>query len=261
MMSKEERENIEIMTRGLEPLPKALGIAILTPIAVGLYFAVYAIVSVARGDSFATFDSHNVTYSMLILLGILILTRSYGDWFALKITGQYNESTLTRGMRIPKLGVLDRVKQFIPTMSAWKWLLVLWVVANALDCLSTYLGLHYGAQEANPSAREASNMYLSKWIGVIFLTVIAVYWQWKPAMKFLTTAMFLVALSNFVVLGMALVQPSLTDVKQPNITTPAFMIQLAEMAIIAVVILWGRDMWDKVVIFYRERIRRENAVS
>jgi hypothetical protein len=197
---------------------------------------------------------------MLLLLGVSMLIRHRLDRFALKITGQYNEATLARGKLRVELNLMGRVKAFIPTLMSWKGLLLLWVIANALDCISTALALHYGAQEANPAAREASNMYLSKWIGVIALTAIAIYWQWKPAMKFLTTLMCLVVLSNFATLGMALVQPSLTEVERPDVTISAFLIQLAEMAVIAVVILWGREMWNKLNIFYRQRIRRQNGI-
>jgi hypothetical protein len=158
-------------------------------------------------------------------------------------------------MKLPKLGMLDRVKQFIPTMTAWKWLLLLWFVANVLDCISTFLALHYGAQEANPAAREAGNMYVSKWFGVIVLTVMAGLFQWKSALKLLTVTMWLVALSNFAVLGMVAVQPSLGE-QTIDVSTPAFLIQLGETLIIAALLLWHKEIWEtlqKVPLMLKRR--------
>jgi hypothetical protein len=260
MMSKEERDNVAAMVRGLEPLPRALSVALSALVMTGLFFALYAIVSTVRGKGFTAFTPEGVWPSILLLLGVSMLVRHRLDRLALKVTGQYNEATLSRGKLRVELGIKDRVKQFIPTLISWKGLLLLWLVANALDCVSTFVALHYGAQEANPAAREASNMYLSKWIAVIVLTAMALFWQWKNPLKLLTVTMWLVALSNFAVLGMHIVQPNLANADYPDVSMPAFLIQLVETAVVAVVILWGREMWSKVSIFYKKHFRRQNAV-
>lgn len=246
MISKTEQERIEVMVKGMQPLPRALSIIVLTLLLMGVFFAIYAIVVFARGESFAVFKTGNVIPAMLITLVFMLITRHYWDWFSLKVTRQYNDAAFDRGLMIPSISLKERAKQFIPTLASWKWLLLVWFIANALDCVSTYLALHYGIQEANPTARAATNMYVSKWVGVISITFIGVFFQWKSAMGFLAVMVWLVVLSNFATLGMALVQPSLVDTGGAEVSMPAYMIKVAETAVIAALILWGRDIWETI---------------
>jgi len=258
-MMAQDRQDVQAMVRGMNLLPKAVSVALLSLLMAGLFLAAYALVSTVRGEAFRDFAQFSVLASILIVGGFSIAGRYYLDIVMLKVMGQYNEATLARGRLKIEIGLKERFKQFIPTIFSWKGLLLLWVVANAFDCISTALALHYGGQEANPSARAADNMYLAKWIGVIILTAMAVFWQWKTAMKFVTTLMCLVVLSNFAVVGMHVVQPNLAG-DYPDIETAAFSIQLAEIAVIAAVILWGREWWAKIKVFYNSRFRRQDAV-
>lgn len=253
-LSKKERQDIEQMARGLS-LPATIACSLVVLIfTTAIFFLVHTIIAKTWvcDCELTSFNSNSVVPSFIATMLVIILFRHYINKVALIVTGQYNATTLARGGMKPAFTFMGRVKQFIPTIFSWKWLLFLWVVANALDCVSTALALHYGATEANPTARSAENMYISKWFGVAFLTFGVVFFQMKGFLKFVTMLIFLVALHNFAIMGMVMIQPSLASC-QPVVSMPAFAIELGETSLVAVILLWHHEIlqWVKRIKFLR----------
>lgn len=254
LLSKREQQDIEQMIRGLSLPATIVCFLVVLIFATAIFFLVHTIIAKTWicDCELTSFNADSVMPSFIATMMVIVLFRHYINKVVLIITGQYNATTLARGGMKPAFTFMGRVKQFIPTIRAWKWLLLLWVIANALDCISTALALHYGATEANPTARSADNMYLAKWFGVGFLTFGTVFFQFRNFLKFLTALIFLVSLHNFAIMGMVMIQPSLAAY-QPEVSMPAFAIELGETSLVAVILLWHHEIlqWVKRIKFLR----------
>lgn len=267
-MAHEEKEVLRYTMKGMSLRAKLVAYPALAVPAFSIMAAIYTSACYAVRQEIVHPLEVDLITLLLVGLALYVMLRFFQhrvDRAVLRGLGQWTEKNHERGKsrqgRKKRTTLREALGSIVPTLRAWKWLALAWVVLNLLDILSTELGLSVGGVEGNPVVRASFEAgqnfqsYVTKLLITFGVLVLTCAYKKKTILTVLTAIMGLVVASNFSIYFSYLVQPELTQnhVVDPN--GAVFAVRMAYLLLIVTAVgIWTKreKLRGKLSGWYRE---------